>query len=122
MRISDLRLPDLFPDRDDDLLLVTIAVLAMIYIGTGEGAWSRQRWIEGGTGFGFAVSLVTGRKLGERRGFRRGYRSGFNTYNPALRDPRSGDDLPDGWHRDDRGRLHDEHGRYVSEDDVDDER
>lgn len=72
---------DLFPGREDDLLLVILGALAVLYVGTGEGRWSEAKWQRAGGGLAAALALT---KVGKMSGEHEGFAKGFTTYNPEL--------------------------------------
>jgi hypothetical protein len=80
MRFPKLPRFDLIPGRDDDGLVVLVALGALLFVGTGEGAWSYRKWEQGAMGFTGAMGMLVGRERGQRKGFEKGY----NTFNPAL--------------------------------------
>jgi hypothetical protein len=76
---------DIFPGREDDLLLIVIGAIALGYVATGVNAWAEDKWTRaaGGT-TGALAFLKTGKLAGKRKGHQEGWDQGFNTLNPAL--------------------------------------
>jgi hypothetical protein len=65
----------------DNLILLAIGGMAMVYVATGEGAWSDKKW---GRAVGAASSAVGLLKSGKLIGKKEGWDEGYNTLNPAL--------------------------------------
>ena len=120
----------------DQLVLLGIGILALIYVGTGPRAWAEDRWA---TAAGAAAGAIGMLKSGQLIGRKEGWDEGYNTLNPSLhvediiaytgpvaepspppklelqqRDPRGGF-LPSGWWIDERGRYRDQNNRVAND-------
>ena len=65
----------------DNLLLIGIAGLAMVYVATGPNAWAEEKWGRGASAAAGAAGLV---KSGKLIGRKEGWDDGYGTFNPAL--------------------------------------
>jgi len=65
----------------DNLILLAISGLALIYVTTGKDAWSDQKWARAAGAASGAVGLL---KSGKLIGRQEGWDEGYNTLNPAL--------------------------------------
>jgi hypothetical protein len=65
----------------DNLLLIGIAGLAMVYVATGPNAWAEEKWGRGASAAAGAAGLV---KSGKLIGKKEGWEEGYGTFNPKL--------------------------------------
>jgi len=65
----------------DNLLLIIVGGVALLYVATGANAWADEKWGRGAGAASGAAGLLKGGKL---VGKKEGYEEGFNTFNPAL--------------------------------------
>jgi hypothetical protein len=65
----------------DNLILLAISGLALVYVTTGKDAWSDQKWARAAGAASGAVGLL---KSGKLIGRQEGWDEGYNTLNPAL--------------------------------------
>lgn len=70
-----------FKSAPDQLVLVGIGLLALVYVGTGPKAWREERWA---TAAGAAAGAVGMLKSGQLIGRKEGWDEGYNTLNPNL--------------------------------------
>ena len=70
-----------FKSAPDQLVLVGIGLLALIYVGTGPKAWAEERWA---TAAGAAAGAIGMLKSGQLIGRKEGWDEGYNTLNPKL--------------------------------------
>jgi hypothetical protein len=65
----------------DNMLLLIVGGVALVYVATGANAWAEEKWGRGAGAASGAAGLLKGGKLvGKREGFEEGY----NTFNPSL--------------------------------------
>jgi hypothetical protein len=65
----------------DNLLIIIVGGVALLYVATGANAWAEEKWGRGaGAASGAAGLLKSGKLVGKKEG----WEEGFNTYNPKL--------------------------------------
>jgi len=73
----------------DNLLLLIVGGVALVYVATGANAWAEEKWGRGaGAASGAAATLKGGKLIGKREGWMEGEEDGFKRGywlpNPAI--------------------------------------